>query len=173
MSDDLLLQGLATRRKLTSQHDVDEAFGDPSLCVQSFEEFTTEQYWGGCWSDETLSHRERSWLNLGLAAATGRQRDFALALQTALRSGITESELRAATKQIVLWCGIAIGSDCVQTAREVLKGLQEPTADPTAGRRQQHLQKAMPFSGVKVFSADRARRESSDTSPARESADFG
>jgi 4-carboxymuconolactone decarboxylase len=148
MNDDLLLQGLATRRALSSQRDIDEAFDDANPYVQLFEEFATEQYWGGCWSDETLSHRERSWLSLGMAAATGRHRDFAAAVKTALNSGITESELRAATMQIVLWCGLAIGSDCVRVAREVISGANHPSPGPSGKRKQKPL--AQTGTGIKV-----------------------
>ncbi|MFP3554009.1 carboxymuconolactone decarboxylase family protein [Paraburkholderia sp. SIMBA_049] len=135
MSDELMLRGLATRRELSSQRDIDEAFDHPSPCVQQFEEFSTEQYWGGCWSDKTLSHRERSWLSLGMAAATGRHHDFTAALKTALNSGITESELRAAVRQIVVWCGIATGAECVCAAREVLNSGRR-AAESSARKRQ-------------------------------------
>lgn len=137
MNDDLLLQGLATRRKLSSQQDIDDAFEDPSPWVQLFEEFSTEQYWGACWSDETLSHRERSWLSLGMAAASGQHREFAVAVKTALNSGITESELRAAIRQIVLWCGLAIGAECVKAAREVIDNAERLPARSSKRKEKQ------------------------------------
>jgi 4-carboxymuconolactone decarboxylase len=120
MNDDLLLKGLSIRSKVSTQAEVDRAFADPSLCVQAFEEFSTEQYWGGCWGDETLSPRERTFLTLGMTAAVGRRADFANAVEIALNNGISEAEIRAAVKQIMVWCGIAIGSDCVRTARQTI-----------------------------------------------------
>lgn len=154
MSDDLLLQGLATRRKLTSQQDIDQAFDDSNPGVQLFEEFATEQYWGGCWSDETMSHRERSWLSLGMAAASGRRHDFAAALQTALKSGITESELQAATRQIVLWCGMAIGSECVRTMREVLECAARASTKSSGKPAQKNPSQPIASAKMTVISAE-------------------
>jgi alkylhydroperoxidase/carboxymuconolactone decarboxylase family protein YurZ len=156
MSDDLLLRGLATRRELSSDYEVDAAFADPHPCVQMFEEFSTEHYWGGCWSDETLNHRERSWLCLGIAASTGRSRDFAAAVETALRSGINEPELRAAIRQIVVCCGTSIGSECVRIAREVLNRTKRSTTvksivDP---QRNPHRAAAAETDERKVYAAN-------------------
>jgi 4-carboxymuconolactone decarboxylase len=139
MSDDLLLRGLATRRELSSEREVDDAFADPNLCVQMFEEFSTEHYWGGCWSDETLSRRDRSWLCLGIAAATGRTHDFAMAVETALKSGIDEAELRAAIRQIVVCCGTLTGSTCVRTAGEILDREKRASSGPSVAEHQRKL----------------------------------
>ena len=172
MSDELLLRGLATRRELSSQRDIDDAFEDASPYVQLLEEFTTEQYWGGCWSDPTLSHRERSWLSLGMAAATGRRQDFAAAVKTALNSGITEPELRAAIRQIVVWCGVATGTECVQTAREVLdRAKRAPRAD-TGKRQRKPLAQSSADSTAAAFSPAAAPRNASEESPAGMSAEY-
>jgi 4-carboxymuconolactone decarboxylase len=120
MNSELLLQGLAVRREMSSQVQIDEAFADPHICVQSFEEYLTEQYWGECWSDTTLDYRERSLLGLGIAAATGRMADFSMAVETAVKSGISEMELDAALRQIAVTCGISIGAQCVKIASDTL-----------------------------------------------------
>ncbi|CAE6906121.1 hypothetical protein R69608_03219 [Paraburkholderia nemoris] len=136
MSDDLLLRGLATRRELSSEREVDEAFADPNSCVQMFEEYSTEHYWGGCWSDETLSYRDRSWIYLGIAAATGRSRDFASAVETAIKSGVVEAELRAAIRQIAICCGTSTGSECVRIASEILECAKHSSDSQSAEERQ-------------------------------------
>ena len=84
-----------------------------------FQEIVSEYCWGVAWTDENLSRRERSILNLGMTAATGRMQEFELHFRGAKRNGLTDDELRSVLIQIAIYCGIPVGVDCFRSARKV------------------------------------------------------
>lgn len=92
--------GLAARREVLGDEYVDRAMKNATDFNKRFQEVVSEYCWGLCWTDETLSRRERSILNLGMIAALGRMEEFELHFRGALRNGLTEAELRAVLMQI-------------------------------------------------------------------------
>jgi len=115
--------GLAVRRAVLGDEYVDKATRNVDDFNRKFQELVSEFCWGECWTDETLSHRERSILNLGMIAALGRMQEFELHFRGALRNGMTRDELRAVLTQIAVYCGIPAGIDAFRTARKVLAEL--------------------------------------------------
>lgn len=120
MDRKLMEAGLAVRRAVLSADYVDRAMKSADSFNQPFQELVSEYCWGVCWTDETLSRRERSILNLGMIAALGKMHEFELHFRGALRNGLTEDELRAVLTQIAVYCGIPVGVDCFRTAKKVL-----------------------------------------------------
>ncbi|MBI4195529.1 MAG: carboxymuconolactone decarboxylase family protein [Betaproteobacteria bacterium] len=120
MDKTLLDAGLGVRRAVLGDEYVDRAMKAADDFNKPFQEIVSEYCWGLCWTDETLTRRERSILNLGMIAALGKMHEFELHFRGALRNGLTESELRAVLIQIAVYCGIPVGVDCFRTARQVL-----------------------------------------------------
>lgn len=112
--------GLAARRAVLGDEYVDKATQNVDDFNRKFQELVSEFCWGECWTDEALSHRERSILNLGMIAALGRMQEFELHFKGAIRNGLTRDELRAVLTQIAVYCGIPAGIDAFRTARKVL-----------------------------------------------------
>ena len=120
MDKQLLDAGLGVRREVLGDEYVDRAMKNADDFNKPFQEVVSEYCWGLCWSDETLSRRERSILNLGMIAALGRMQEFELHLRGAIRNGLTREELRAVLIQIAVYCGIPAGVDCFRTAKQVI-----------------------------------------------------
>ena len=120
MDRKLMEAGLAVRRAVLGAEYVDRAMKSADGFNQPFQEFVSEYCWGVCWTDDKLSRRERSILNLGMIAALGKMHEFELHFRGALRNGLTEDELRSVLTQIAVYCGIPVGVDCFRTARQVL-----------------------------------------------------
>jgi 4-carboxymuconolactone decarboxylase len=120
MDKQLLEAGLKTRREVLGDEYVDRATKNADSFNKPFQEMVSEYCWGVCWSDETLSRRERSILNLGMIAALGKMHEFELHFRAAKRNGLTDDELRAVLMQIAVYCGIPVGVDCFRTAKAVL-----------------------------------------------------
>ena len=76
------------------------------------------------WTDETLSRRERSLVNLGMIAALGRMHEFEIHFRGALTNGLSLEELRAVLIQIAVYAGVPAGVDCFRTARKVVDELK-------------------------------------------------
>lgn len=120
MDKKLLEEGLKVRREVLGDEYVDRSMKNADAFNKPFQEVVSEYCWGLCWTDETLSRRERSILNLGMIAALGKMEEFELHFRGALRNGLTPDELRSVLTQIAVYCGIPVGVDCFRTARKVL-----------------------------------------------------
>src|SRR5512134_2635566 len=120
MDRKLMEDGLAVRRAVLGDEYVDRAMKNADAFNKPFQEVVSEYCWGLCWSDETLTRRERSILNLGMIAALGKVSEFELHLRGALRNGLTRDELRAVLIQIAVYCGIPVGVDCFRAAKNAL-----------------------------------------------------
>jgi 4-carboxymuconolactone decarboxylase len=120
MDKKLMEDGLAVRRAVLGDEYVDRAMKNADAFNKPFKEIVSEYCWGLCWTDETLSRRERSILNLGMIAALGKMHEFELHLRGAVRNGLTEEEIRAVLIQIAVYCGIPVGVDCFRVAKQVM-----------------------------------------------------
>ena len=120
MDRKLMEGGLATRRAVLGDEYVDRATKNADDFNKPFQEIVSEYCWGLCWTDETLSRRERSILNLGMIAALGKTHEFELHFRGALRNGLSKDELRSVLIQIAVYCGIPVGVDCFRIAKQVL-----------------------------------------------------
>ena len=99
---------------------VENALSSADDFNQEFQELVTEYCWGVCWSDPTLSKKQRSILNLGMLAALGRSHEFEVHFKGALRNGCTREELKATLMQIAVYCGVPAGVESFRIARRVL-----------------------------------------------------
>ena len=120
MDKKLMDAGVKARREVLGDEYVDRAMKNADDFNKPFQEMVSEYCWGLCWTDETLSRRERSILNLGMLAASGKMEEFALHFRAAKGNGLTNEELRAVLMHIAVYCGIPVGVDCFRTAKKVL-----------------------------------------------------
>ena len=127
MDRKLMEEGLAARRAVLGDEYVDRAMKSADAFNKPFQEIVSEYCWGLCWTDKTLSRRERSILNLGMIAALGKMHEFELHLRGALRNGLTEEEIRSVLIQIAVYCGIPVGVDCFRTAKQVMAESRQKT----------------------------------------------
>jgi 4-carboxymuconolactone decarboxylase len=120
MDKKLMDAGIKARREVLGDEYVDRAMKNVDDFNKPFQEIVSEYCWGLCWTDETLSRRDRSILNLGMIAALGKMHEFELHLRGAIRNGLTKEELRSILIQISVYCGIPVGVDCFRTAKSVI-----------------------------------------------------
>jgi 4-carboxymuconolactone decarboxylase len=83
---------------------------DTSSINRRWQAFITESAWGECWSDPTLSARDRSLLMLGMTAGLGRADEMEGHTRFAMKNGLTPAELEAVLIQIAVYCGIPAGN---------------------------------------------------------------
>ena len=119
MDKKLMEAGIKVRREVLGDEYVDRSMKNADDFNRPFQEIVSEYCWGVAWTDETLSRRERSIMNLAMTAATGRMQEFELHFRGAKRNGLTDDELRAVLIQIAIYCGIPVGVDCFRSAKKV------------------------------------------------------
>ena len=120
MDEQRFKRGVKVRREVLGDEYVDRALENVDEFTEQFQQLVSEFCWGEVWTDETLSRRERSILNLGMTAALGRMHEFEIHFRGALRNGLTPDELRAVLIQIAVYCGVPAGVDSFRSARRVL-----------------------------------------------------
>lgn len=120
MDEERFQAGLKQRKAVVGEDFVENAFATADDFNRDFQELVTEYCFGICWSDETLSKKQRSLINLGMLAALGRSQEFETHFKGALRNGCTRDELRAALMQIAIYCGIPAGVESFRIGRRVL-----------------------------------------------------
>ncbi|MBB3064513.1 carboxymuconolactone decarboxylase family protein [Limibacillus halophilus] len=117
--------GLSVRTEVLGKDYVEKAVDGATDFTRPFQELVSEYCWGVAWSDDTLSRRERSLINLGMIAALGRMEEFALHFRGARRNGLSEKELQAVLIQIAVYCGIPAGVECFRIAKQILEEEQQ------------------------------------------------
>ena len=122
MDRKLMEAGLKVRREVLGDEYVDRSMKNADEFSKPFQEIVSEYCWGVAWTDETLSRRERSILNLGMIAALGKMHEFELHFRAARRNGLTDEELRAVLIQIAVYCGIPVGGEWFRDDRPVIDG---------------------------------------------------
>ena len=120
MDRKLMEEGIKTRRAVLGDEYVDRAMKNVDEFNKPFQELVSEYCWGVAWTDETLSRRERSILNLGMIACLGRMHEFEAHFRGALRNGLTPNELSAILRQVAVYCGFPAAVDCHRVAKQVL-----------------------------------------------------
>jgi 4-carboxymuconolactone decarboxylase len=120
MDKDTYDRGLAKRRAVLGAEYVDRNLSNVSDFNRDFQRIVTQYAWGEAWGDETLTHRERSILNLGMLAALGKMEEFQSHFKGAITNGLTPNELRAVLTQIAIYCGIPVGVDCFRLAKPII-----------------------------------------------------
>lgn len=118
-------RGLDARRAVLGADYVDANLASADDFNREFQEVVTEFCWGFAWADDTLSHRERSLINLGMIAALGRMHEWELHFRAAISNGVTRDELRTVLHQITAYCGVPAGVECFRIARKVFADLDE------------------------------------------------
>lgn len=120
MSTDRAARGMAKRVEVLGEQVVSRLREDTSDVNTRWQAFITEFAWGECWSDETLSVRERTLLVLGMVAGQRRADEFEGHLRNALRNGMTEDQLTAIVIQVAVYCGVPTGNMCTRALKNVL-----------------------------------------------------
>ena len=121
MDKKLMDAGIKVRREVLGDEYVDRSMKTADDFNRPFQELVSEYCWGVAWTDETLSRRERSIMNLAMTAATGKMQEFELHFRGARRNGLSNDDLRAVLIQIAIYCGIPVGVDCFRSAKKVFE----------------------------------------------------
>ncbi len=84
------------------------------------QELVTQYCWGEIWGDTTLSHRDRSLINIAMLSLLNRPHELKLHVKGALTNGASREEIRAVIMQVAIYGGVPAGIDANRIAREAL-----------------------------------------------------
>ena len=112
-------KGLAMRKTVLGEAYVNTSLATADAFSAPFQEILNEYCWGMVWTDERLSKKTRSMLNLVMLACLGRMHEWELHLKGALRNGVTKEEIQASLHQIAVYAGVPLAVECFRAARKV------------------------------------------------------
>ncbi|WP_432487169.1 bifunctional 3-oxoadipate enol-lactonase/4-carboxymuconolactone decarboxylase PcaDC [Kineococcus sp. SYSU DK018] len=112
--------GMAVRREVLGAAHVDRATAGVDDVTRDFQEMITRYAWGGIWTREGLSRRERSMVTLTALIARGHHEELAMHLRAAVRNGLTRAEVVEVLLQSAVYCGVPDANTAFRVYREVL-----------------------------------------------------
>jgi 3-oxoadipate enol-lactonase / 4-carboxymuconolactone decarboxylase len=113
-------EGLANRKAVLGVEHVERSLEQAGSFAAPWQEFITSMAWSGVWGDPTLPWKTRSLVTLALMVALGREDEFKLHLQPALRNGVTVEELRALLVQTAIYAGVPAANNAFKWVKEKL-----------------------------------------------------
>ena len=122
MSDDMLEQGMTTRREVLGDAHVDRAMADADAFTADFQEYITRAAWGAVWSRPGLDRRTRSCITVAMLAAQGSEHELALHVRAALRNGVTVEEIKEILLQVAVYAGAPRANRALSIARDEIAG---------------------------------------------------
>ena len=110
--------------------EIKEALGESARSSldeidQEFADVTIETIFGGPWAREGLSLRDRALVTAATVIALGREaRAVKPNIRRALKSGVTDREVREMLYQVMHYAGWSIGGPAMNNYKEVLAELE-------------------------------------------------
>ena len=98
-------RGEKMRRKVLGDKYVDNAGKVAATFGADFQNVVTAFAWGGVWSREGLSLRDRSLVTVAVLTALHRPEELRLHMHGALQNGLTKAELEETMVQVGVYAG--------------------------------------------------------------------
>jgi len=120
MDSEAFERGLKVRKEVLGAEYVERSLAQADDFSRPMQELSTTFCWGGVWSRDGLSRRDRSLLNLGMISALNRPHELKLHVKAALRNGLEPAEISEALLQVAVYCGVPAGIDSTRIAKEAI-----------------------------------------------------
>jgi 4-carboxymuconolactone decarboxylase len=120
VSDDMMDQGMTTRREVLGDAYVDRAMADADAFTADFQEYITRAAWGSVWSRPGLDRRTRSCITVAMLAAQGSEHELAMHVRAALRNGVSVEEIKEILLQVAVYAGVPRANRAFSVARDAL-----------------------------------------------------
>lgn len=127
MSDDRFDQGMKTRRAVLGDAHVDRAEARKTPFDQPFQTMITQAAWGTVWSDETITHRERSMLTLALLAATGNFEEIPMHIRATANTGASKDDVIQAFMHVAIYAGVPKANHAIKLAKQTYDEMEAET----------------------------------------------
>ena len=117
--EDLMRQGMQTRREVLGDEYVDAAVSATTDFDKDFQEYITSSAWGSVWSREGLSRRDRSLITVAQLASLHYWDELALHIRAAIRNGVTRDEIKEAMLHVAVYAGVPAANSANKIAKQV------------------------------------------------------
>jgi 4-carboxymuconolactone decarboxylase len=111
-------RGMALRRQILGDEHVDRAVGRTTDLDRDFQNWITENVWGGLWSRDQLSARDRSLVTIAILAAGGHD-ELALHLRAARNTGATAEEISEVMLHVAAYAGVPAANHALAVMKQI------------------------------------------------------
>lgn len=123
--NDRYASGMKTRRDVLGDAHVDRAEAAKSDFDAPFQQMITEGAWGTVWSDDTISHRDRSLITLALLAACGNFEEIPMHIRATRNTGATQAEVMQAFMHVAIYAGVPKANHAIKIAKQTYAEMGE------------------------------------------------
>ncbi|SDU43713.1 4-carboxymuconolactone decarboxylase [Stappia sp. ES.058] len=116
--------GLATRRAVLGEAHVARARAATTAFDAPFQDYITRGAWGGVWSRDTISHRERSMITIALLAALGHDEELAMHCRATARTGASADDICEALLHVAVYAGVPAANRAIKIAKAVFAEME-------------------------------------------------
>ena len=118
-------KGMQTRRTVLGDAHVNRAEANKTQFDEPFQTLITEGAWGTVWTDDTISHRERSMLTLALLAATGNFEEIPMHIRATANTGATKADVIQAFMHVAIYAGVPKANHAIKLAKQTYAEMEE------------------------------------------------
>ncbi|MEJ1229731.1 MAG: carboxymuconolactone decarboxylase family protein [Galbitalea sp.] len=118
-----LAAGLAARKEVLGADHVERSMAQASEFSRPIQDLVTEYCWGVIWTDDTLTRKTRSLINLAMLTALNRGHELGVHVRGAVNNGVTPAEIQAVLMQTAVYVGVPAALESFRVAERVLKEL--------------------------------------------------
>jgi 4-carboxymuconolactone decarboxylase len=113
--------GMKVRREVLGDAHVDRAKANANAFDRDFQEYITENVWGGIWTRDGLERHTRHLVTIGILAALGREHELELHLRSTINTGVTPEQLREVFMHVAAYAGVPAANTAFALAKKILK----------------------------------------------------
>lgn len=111
-------EGMAVRRQVLGSEHVDRVTAATSELDRGFQEWITENVWGGIWTRPGLDLKMRSMLTIAILGALNHE-ELELHLRAARNTGVTPLEVAEVLLHVAVYAGVPAANRAFKLAKSI------------------------------------------------------
>ena len=129
-TNDMYARGLARRKKLFGEADVDERMAAAGEFGAPLQNIVNAYVYGDVWERAGLNDAMRSLVMLGITAASNKPAEFRVHAKGALANGCTKEQVQDLLLLVAMYCGVPAAIEPTRIAAEFFGEAADPAVMP-------------------------------------------
>ena len=117
--DDRRVTGMAVRRAVLGDAQVDRAVAATTEFTAPFQDLITRYAWGDVWARDGLDRRTRSCITLAVLTTLRADGEIAMHVRAALRNGVSRGEIGEVLLHTAIYAGVPAANSAFAIAQSV------------------------------------------------------
>ncbi len=114
-------QGLEMRKSVLGNEYVEDSFARATDFDRPFQEFVTENAWGGVWTRGPLDKKTKSLVTLSVLVALRAEGEIALHTRGAINNGVTPEEIVGLLIHASAYAGVPAAVSSIKVVKKTLQ----------------------------------------------------